>query len=227
MLLVNIEREIFCLPVLFQLQSLEVEAINGSLAGYFKGEIKKSNVVLEAISNGALLIWHYFFGSHESPHDINMINRCTTTGLTIAGAFLHDIKFLVNGKEYCFQYFLTNQIYLNWRIAVRKNTTIDTEEQRSFGAAKVAVRDDVERALGFLVVRLHLMSNGDRMWYRQVIVSFMKAGVFIHDIVKETGQDKYGVWWCFRCTTITRRFSRSRNLNGLHAKEWRRKLEFC
>lgn len=79
-------------------------------AGQFRGKEKQQTVVLEAISDGELWIWHYFFGSPGSLNDINILDHSTTMGAMLAGKFPPDVKFTVNGKDYYLPYYLRGEV---------------------------------------------------------------------------------------------------------------------
>lgn len=160
-------------------------------AGQFKGKGKKPTVVLEAISDGELWIWHYFFGSAGSLNDINVLDHSTTMGSMLAGNFPPNVRFEVNGKEYIMPYFLADGIYPNWRIFVKTVTDGDTQAERLFAAGQEAVRKDVERAFGVLVARFHILTCGCRLWYKSDIQNVMKACVIIHKMVVEARRDNY------------------------------------
>lgn len=56
-------------------------------AGQFKGKEKKPTVVLEAICDGELWIWHAHFGCPGSLNDINVLDTSKTLRKIIAGVF--------------------------------------------------------------------------------------------------------------------------------------------
>ena len=88
-------------------------------------------------------------------------------------------------------YFLADGIYPNWRIFVKTVTDGNTVAERLFAAAQEAVRKDVERALGVLVARLHILTRGCRLWYKRDMDNVMKKCVMIQNIVVEACRDKY------------------------------------
>lgn len=160
-------------------------------AGQFKGKEKKPTIVLEAISDGELWIWHYFFGSPGSLNDINVLDHSTTVGAILAGKFPPDVKFVVNFVEYSLPYYLADRIYPNWRLFVKTITEGETPEERLFASAQEAIRKDVERAFGVLVARFHILARPSRLWYRRDIDNVMKACVIIHNMVVEARRDTY------------------------------------
>lgn len=70
-------------------------------------------MVLEAIRECDLGIWHYSLGSSRSLNDINGLDHSTTIGAILAGKFPPDLKFNVDCVEYCLLYDHADCIYQN------------------------------------------------------------------------------------------------------------------
>ncbi|XP_047949293.1 uncharacterized protein LOC125195140 [Salvia hispanica] len=123
-------------------------------------------MILEAIADHRLWIWHAYFGVAGSNNDINVLNssylfteQCNGNGPTI--------EFTVNGRKYHMGYYLADGIYPRWPEAMGK---------------------DVERAFGVLQAHWAIMKGSARFWYKEVIADVMYAGIILHNmIVKHEG----------------------------------------
>lgn len=65
----------------------------------FKGKDKWPNVVLEAICDGELWIWHAHFGSPGSYNDISVLDTSATMRKIREGRFPPSLRYAVNRKE--------------------------------------------------------------------------------------------------------------------------------
>lgn len=159
--------------------------------GQFKGKEKKQNILMEAISDGELWIWLYFFGSPGSLNDINVMDHSTTIGAILFGKLPPAVNFKVNGVDYYLPYYLIDRIYPKWRLFVKTIKEGETAEERLFTSAQEAIRKDVERAFGVLVARFHILARPSRLWHRSDIDNVMKACIIIHKMVLEARRNTY------------------------------------
>lgn len=160
-------------------------------AGQFKGKEKKPTIVLEAICDGELWIWHAFFGSPGSMNDINILDNSKTMERIIAGEFPPSVAYKVNGVIRLVPYYLADGIYPNWAIFVKTITDGITRKERAYASAQEAVRKDIERAFGVLVARFHILQRPARLWFRSDIANVMKACIIIHNMAVEHRRDAY------------------------------------
>jgi hypothetical protein len=89
------------------------------LAGYVG-----CTVVLEAVADQDLWIWHAFFGMAESHNDINVL-QCLNVFSWLVEGHAPLVNFVINGHEYNKGYYLEYGIYPRWA------TFVDVE--RAFG----------------------------------------------------------------------------------------------
>lgn len=160
-------------------------------AGQFKGKEKKPTIVLEAICDAELWIWHCFFGSPGSLNDINVLDHSTTIERILAGHFPPHIQYKVNGVERTLPYYLADGIYPAWAIFVKTIQEGSTNKEKEFATAQEAVRKEIERAFGVLVARFHILQRPSRLWHRSDIATVMKACIIIHNMVVEARRDNY------------------------------------
>lgn len=160
-------------------------------AGQYKGEEKKPTIVLEAICDSELWIWHAFFGSPGSLNDINILDHSPTVEKIVAGEFPPSLYYEVNGVQRTIPYYLADGIYPNWAIFAKTISEGSTKKERNYARAQEAFRKDIERAFGVLITRFHILRYPARLWYQTDIARVMKACIIIHNMIVETRRDNY------------------------------------
>jgi hypothetical protein len=70
-------------------------------------------VVLEALPNYDLLIWHLFFGMAGSRNDINVLQRSLVFARFVEG-HAPPCNYEIYGHQYTKGYYLTDRIYPRW-----------------------------------------------------------------------------------------------------------------
>jgi len=70
----------------------------------------KRSIILEAVADQSLHIWHMFFGLPGSNNDLNVLDRSPLVHDMLVGE-ASDMRFEVNGQEYNMYYLLADGIY--------------------------------------------------------------------------------------------------------------------
>lgn len=164
--------------------------------GQYKGKEKKPTIVLEAICDAELWIWHAFFGSPGSQNDINVLDHSPTIGKILAGEFPPSIPFKINKVRRTLPYYLADGIYPRWPLFAKTTQEATTKKGKAHAAAQEGVRKDIERAFGVLVSRFHILQRPSRMWYRSDISNVMKACIILHNMIVEVRRDGYESGMC-------------------------------
>ncbi len=85
--------------------------------GTFLDREETNSIILEAIADQCLWIWHAFFGLHEGNNDINVLDRSLLIANFLEGHG-QDMSFEVNGHRYPHYYLLADGIYPKWTIFI-------------------------------------------------------------------------------------------------------------
>ncbi|XP_021721043.1 uncharacterized protein LOC110688584 [Chenopodium quinoa] len=127
----------------------------------YQGREGVATLVLEAVANRDLWIWHSFFGMPGSCNDINVLHRSPVFEDVLEGR-TPPVNFVVNGHHYTNGYYLTDGIYPRWASFVKSITSPQTRQDRLFAKHQEASRKDVERAFGVLQARFAIIKS--RLW---------------------------------------------------------------
>jgi hypothetical protein len=151
-------------------------------AGQFKGRKDHPSVILEAVADYHLRIWHCFFGMAGSHNDLNVLNHSHLLYDRINGT-TPSVNFVVNGKSYDSTYFLTDGIYPNWSTFIKPFPMPSNEKEKFFTKMQMAVRKDVERTFGVLQARFKIVQYPALTWSRTVLSKVMQTCCILHNMI--------------------------------------------
>ncbi|XP_021750303.1 uncharacterized protein LOC110715987 [Chenopodium quinoa] len=122
----------------------------------YAGQNKKTTLILEAVADQDLWIWHAFFGIPGSCNNLNVLYRSPVFDDVLHGR-ASPINFTVNGHEYNMAYYLANDIYPKWATFIQGITHPQIQKDKLFADHQAAARKDVERAFGVLQARFSIL----------------------------------------------------------------------
>jgi hypothetical protein len=154
--------------------------------GDFGDRDGKKSIILEAIADGGLHIWHAFFGLPGSNNDVNVLDR---------SPLVHnrDMHYVVNGCEYDRYYLLTDGIYPEWSCFIQSIHMPQDEKRAHFAERQEAVRKDVERCFGVLQARFAIIRNPCRHWSMAIISDIMFTCCILHNMILEDEENVEGL----------------------------------
>jgi Plant transposon protein len=123
-----------------------------AFAGQFMGKEKKPTVVLEAIADGELWIWHAYFGCPGNLNDLNVLNMSETMNSVLKGEYPPYFSFLSTVKSATLRTisqtaFTSPGLYLSRRLQILcRFSTSDSQQRR---------RQFAKTLKGLLVSLLH------------------------------------------------------------------------
>ena len=79
----------------------------------YRGDFKKTTIILEVVASFDLWIWHAFFGLPVSLNDINVLHWSPVFE-NLAKGVGPFVNYTMNGKEYDMGYYPANGIYPCW-----------------------------------------------------------------------------------------------------------------
>ncbi|XP_047942804.1 uncharacterized protein LOC125189584 [Salvia hispanica] len=145
---------------------------------------KHPSMILEAVADYCLRIWHAYFGVAGSNNDINILqssplfnDKCRREG--------PEISFVTNGTQYRMGYYLADGIYPRWSVFVKTLRQPAGARRQYFARKQEAARKDVERAFGVLQSRWAIIRCPARVWHEDDVANIMLACIILHNMIIE------------------------------------------
>ena len=129
----------------------------------FQDKDKKMSIILEAMCNQNLWVWHAFFGLPGGNNNLNVLDRRPLVRKLVEGN-ANSVGFGVNGNWYEKYYLLANGIYPKWSCFVQSLQDPDDQKKSNFSGAQESARKDVERCFGVMQARWSIITQHCRLW---------------------------------------------------------------
>jgi hypothetical protein len=156
--------------------------------GDFGDRDGKKSIILEAIADGGLHIWHAFFGLPRFNDDVYILDWSPLVHNMLTSK-ARDMYFIVNGCENDRYYLFTNDIYLEWACFVQSiNLPLD-DKQSHFTKRQEAVRKDVEHCFGIPQAKFTIFQNSCCHCSMEVISNIMFTYCILHNMIFEDEKD--------------------------------------
>jgi hypothetical protein len=157
------------------------------LAGQYRGGKEKvSTLVLEAICDKDLFIYHCFFGEPGSLNDINILQKSSIVAALLTQELPLTVpRYDINGTKRDYMYFLVDGIYPSWSIFVKPIHDPENDKESLFTKKQEAARKDIERAFGVLVQRFHILKHPFLKMKWEDIVEMLNCCIIMHNMIAE------------------------------------------
>ncbi|CAM6091188.1 unnamed protein product [Calypogeia fissa] len=158
--------------------------------GQFTDKDGNKSIVLEAIADQELWIWHAFLGLPGGNNDLNVLDRSP-----LVNDILHrqydSFSYVINGREYKRAYLLVDGIYPKWSCFVIIIHQPQSEKKSFYAKCQESARKDVERAFGVLQARWRIVKQPARSWHLERVHTILMASIILHNMIieDERGED--------------------------------------
>jgi hypothetical protein len=165
-----------------------VEKLPCSLAWTFHKQGGRKLIVLEAVADQHLWIWHAYFGLPGGSNDLNVLDRSPLVNNFLRSE-ADEVGFVVNNRQYGRYYLRADGIYPDWSIFVKTITLPQGANRKWFAKCQEGARKDVERAFGVLHQRFAIVKNPVRMHYQHEIKDILFCCFILHNMIIEDERD--------------------------------------
>ncbi|GJV10900.1 ALP1-like protein [Tanacetum coccineum] len=156
-----------------------------ALHGQFKRSTHKyPTLMLEAVADQKLWIWHAYFGVPGANNDLNVLYGSPLFDDEIAD-IAPECPFVVNGHTYRKCYYLADGIYPAWSTFVKTFSVARDEKSLKFKRVQEAARKDIERAFGVLQGRWGIIRQPARAMQINTLKRIMYCCIILHNMILE------------------------------------------
>ena len=159
-------------------------------AGQYTGRSRSPTIILEAVADYDLWIWHAYFGMPGSNNDINVL-EASHLFANLAEGIAPPAHYVIQGKEYNTGYYLADGIYPKWSTLVQTIHDPQGPKKKLFAMMQEACRKDVERAFGVLQSRFAIVKGSGRFWKKHILHDIMSACIIMHNMIIEDERDEH------------------------------------
>ena len=153
-------------------------------AGQYTGRSGSPTIILEAVADYDLWIWHAYFGMPGSNNDINVLDSSHLFS-NLAKGIAPPANYVIQGKEYNMGYYLADGIYPKWSTIVQTIHQPQGRKKKYFAMKQESCRKDVERAFGVLQSRFEIVAGPGRFWSKNVLHEIITASIIMHNMIIE------------------------------------------
>ncbi|KAL2461631.1 putative harbinger transposase-derived nuclease [Abeliophyllum distichum] len=156
--------------------------------GQYTGRSGNPTIILEAVADYDLWIWHANFGLPGSNNDINVL-EASHLFANLAQGIAPPANYVLQGQEYNTGYYLADSIYPKWSTLVQTIHDPRGPKKKYFAMKQESCRKDVERAFGVLQSRFAIVAGPTRFWKKRVLHDIMTACIIMHNMIIEDERD--------------------------------------
>jgi len=150
--------------------------------GQNAGRSKSPTIILEAVADYDMWIWHAYFGLPGSNNDINVLEAYHLFA-NLAEDTAPPASYVSNGKPYNMGYYLADGIYSKWSTLVQTIHDPRGPKKKLFAMKLETCRKDVEPAFEVLHSRFAIVAEPSRLWNK------MTSCIIMHNMIIEDERD--------------------------------------
>jgi len=155
-----------------------------ALQGAFMGKEGCPTIVLEAMADFNLWIWHAAFGFSGSLNDLNIWENSLLPDDMVSGAFsMINFTFEVGGRIFDKLFFLVDGIYMEILHFARSISVPTGRDEKYYSSWQEAVRKDIEHAFGVLQCKFQIIAHPIKKWDELRIKQMVCACILLHNMM--------------------------------------------
>jgi len=162
------------------------------MAGAYQSRNGSRGVVVEAVCDEDLWIWHLFVGALGSFNDINVMNQSPLYLDVTAGRWPpREVPFSINRTPRTLLNYIFDDIHPGYAFLVSPQPMTLSNEAKTFNRLQETIRKDVERLFGVLTERFHVDLHPGRCGSVKHLIMTDKAVCILHRMCVEARRDTF------------------------------------
>lgn len=159
-----------------------------SWKGQYQGKEGYPTIILEAVADYSLWIWHARFGFPGTLNDINVWDQSSLLRTFLDGSFAStvDFPYRVAGKTFNKLWILVDGIYPELTRFIRTISVPMSRPHKMFAKWQEACRKAVERAFGVLQRKFQILTKPLEFFYEEDIRNVVETCIVLHNMMVET-----------------------------------------
>ena len=156
--------------------------------GQFQDRNGHRSVIAEAIAGHDMYFWHAFVGCPGSLNDLNVMGVSSLCGTYMRSAAA-TTKYMIGDTEFEGCFFLADGIYPNYAYLMKTISNPGNPKEKLFAKRQEAVRKDVERAFGRLLIKWHILNVAARSWFLENVKKIWRTCFILHNMTIKDNDD--------------------------------------
>lgn len=162
--------------------------------GMYQSRKKTRSIVIEAVCDEDLWIWHWFVGAPGSYNELKVLEDSPLFDAIQAGTWPPEHQsYTLNGRTRTMPYYLADGIYQQYALLATPFPAAlgRTREQLVYNRVQEGLRKDVERLFGVLTSRFRVAMHPALYRSAELLTSTSRAVAIIHIMVVEQRREQY------------------------------------
>ena len=153
--------------------------------GSHQGHKGKPSIILEALIDHNLWVWHAAFGAPGSLNDINVWDRSPLLTSFLDGTFSDgvDFEFEIGGETFQQLWIMVDGIYPELSRFVKTIRCPLTPSEHRYAKWQESARKDVERGFGVLKRKFAILTKLIELWSKIDITNVVFATIILHNMM--------------------------------------------
>ncbi|XP_047977875.1 uncharacterized protein LOC125219839 isoform X1 [Salvia hispanica] len=156
--------------------------------GWSSSHCGNPTIILEAIADYDLWIWHAYFGFPDTSNDVN-VSASSNLFYNLTQGIAPPAHYVIQGKEYNMGYYLADSIYPKWSTIVQTIEEPRSPKTEYFAMKQEACKKDLERAISALQARFTIVAGPVRHWDKDAFRDIMITCIILHNMIVEDERD--------------------------------------
>lgn len=144
----------------------------------------RKSMVLEAVCDHRLRIYHAFFGTPSLNNDINVVQNSPLMDAFNQGELSSKgFSYESNDESHAIPYFLADGIYPKYAIFAIAVRELNTAAECKYNKGQERVHKDIECAFGNLKMRFQILKEPSRLHIENTMYQIMYCCIIIHNTI--------------------------------------------